>query len=135
MAPPFREVEFDILYGEGISREGDLLDLGAECDVDREERRLVHLRGRAHRSGPRERQAVPERHPDVARKIEAKVLAHHGIKRDVGGPALAGGARALVPGARRVHTLTPRQKLTGEREARTVGVATSRCLIEAAHRA
>src|SRR6187397_3234989 len=31
MAPPFREVEFDILYGEGISREGDLVDLGAEC--------------------------------------------------------------------------------------------------------
>ena len=31
MAPPFREAEFDILYGEGISREGDLIDLGAEC--------------------------------------------------------------------------------------------------------
>jgi len=30
MAPPFREVEFDILYGEGISREGDLIDLGSE---------------------------------------------------------------------------------------------------------
>ena len=31
MAPPFREVEFDILYGEGISHEGDLVDLGSEC--------------------------------------------------------------------------------------------------------
>src|SRR5213079_2625224 len=31
LAAPFREVEFDILYGEGISREGDLVDLGAEC--------------------------------------------------------------------------------------------------------
>jgi recombination protein RecA len=33
MAPPFREVEFDILYGEGISREGDLVDLASECGV------------------------------------------------------------------------------------------------------
>src|SRR5215468_5838371 len=31
MAPPFREVEFDILYGEGVSHEGDLVDLGSEC--------------------------------------------------------------------------------------------------------
>jgi recombination protein RecA len=33
MAPPFREVEFDIMFGEGISREGDLVDLGVECGV------------------------------------------------------------------------------------------------------
>src|SRR6266487_2134153 len=33
MAPPFREVEFDILYGEGISREGDLIDLGADANI------------------------------------------------------------------------------------------------------
>ena len=33
MAPPFREAEFDILYGEGISREGDLLDLGVERKI------------------------------------------------------------------------------------------------------
>jgi recombination protein RecA len=33
MAPPFREVEFDIMFGEGISREGDLLDLGVENGV------------------------------------------------------------------------------------------------------
>src|SRR5690606_15378500 len=33
LAPPFREVEFDIMYGEGISREGDLIDLGAALDV------------------------------------------------------------------------------------------------------
>src|SRR5207244_8754708 len=33
MAPPFREVEFDIMYGEGISREGDVLDLAAEAEI------------------------------------------------------------------------------------------------------
>ena len=49
MAPPFREVEFDILYGQGISRSGDLVDLASGPEHRREERRLVLLRGRAHR--------------------------------------------------------------------------------------
>ena len=33
MAPPFREVEFDILYGQGISRSGDLVDIGSELGI------------------------------------------------------------------------------------------------------
>ena len=67
VAPPFRQAEFDILYNQGISREGDLLDLGAERGHRREERRLVLLRGRAHRPGPRERAALPAREPGRVR--------------------------------------------------------------------
>ena len=52
VAPPFKEVEFDIMYGTGISREGDLIDLASQRRHHREERRLVRLQGRAHRPGP-----------------------------------------------------------------------------------
>ena len=53
----------------------------------------------------------------MARKIEVKVLAHHGIKRDVGGPVLAGGGAGGGAGAT-VHTLTPQPKPVSEKRGR-----------------
>ena len=60
VAPPFREAEFEIMYGEGISREGELIDLGVAHNLDREVRLLVQLQGRAHRPGQGQRAHLPE---------------------------------------------------------------------------
>jgi recombination protein RecA len=56
MAPPFKKAEFDIMYGEGISVTGDLLDVGVEWEHHRKERFLVFLQWRTHWPGPRERE-------------------------------------------------------------------------------
>ena len=77
VAPPFKQAEFDIMYGKGISREGGLIDVGVEAGLDPQGRRLVHLRGRPARPGqgelaqlpagqPRPRQRDREAHPREA---------------------------------------------------------------------
>ncbi len=59
VAPPFKEVEFDIMYGQGISREGDLLDLASNENIVEKSGDLVQLRRRADRAGPRAGEGVP----------------------------------------------------------------------------
>ncbi len=117
MAPPFREVEFDILYGEGISHEGDLVDLGAECGAIEKSGAWFGFEGDRIGQGRENAKQYLRDHADVARKIETKVLAHHGIKRDVGGPALAGGAGGGV-GRHRPHAHPAAE--AGQREARAL---------------
>ena len=77
VAPPFREAEFDILYGSGISQaRASCVDLGAEHGIVEKSGRLVLVRGRAHRPGPREREGVPARAP---RRGTSKRIREHGV--------------------------------------------------------
>ena len=118
MAPPFREVEFDILYGEGISHEGDLVDLGAECGAVEKSGAWFGFEGDRIGQGRENAKQYLRDHPDVANRIEAKVLAHHKIARDVGAPALAVGGGSGSSAGATVHTLTPQPKPVSEKRGR-----------------
>jgi recombination protein RecA len=116
MAPPFREVEFDILYGEGVSREGDLVDLGAECGAVEKSGAWFGFGGDRIGQGRENAKQFLRDHTDVARKIEAKILTHFNIARDVGTGSPGGGGAA--GGGATVHTLNPQPKPASEKKGR-----------------
>jgi recombination protein RecA len=90
MAPPFREVEFDILYGEGISREGDVVDLGAEGGIIDKAGAWFSFEGERIGQGRENVKTYLREHPEMAAKIEGLILSKHGIKRDFGEVAMSG---------------------------------------------
>jgi recombination protein RecA len=87
MAPPFREVEFDILYGQGISRSGDIVDLASELGIIEKSGAWFSFGSDRIGQGRENAKAYLEQHPELFDKIEAMVLTKQGIKRSVA-PAL-----------------------------------------------
>jgi recombination protein RecA len=81
LAPPFREVEFDILYGHGISRSGDLVDLGAELGIIEKSGAWFSFAGERIGQGRENAKSYLEQHTDAMEKVESLILAKHGIKR------------------------------------------------------
>jgi recombination protein RecA len=79
MAPPFREVEFDIMYGEGISREGDLVDLAVEKEVIQKSGAWFSFDDERIGQGRENAKAFLKEHPDVVRVIEEKVREKIGL--------------------------------------------------------
>jgi recombination protein RecA len=81
LAPPFREVEFDIMYGEGISKEGDILDLAAEGNVLEKSGAWFAWKGERIGQGRENAKEFLKTNPQVAGDIEKAVLEKHGISR------------------------------------------------------
>jgi recombination protein RecA len=81
MAPPFREVEFDILYGLGISRAGDVVDLGSELGIIEKSGAWFSFGGERIGQGRENAKAYLEQHPDTMEKVEGMILTKHGMKR------------------------------------------------------
>jgi recombination protein RecA len=79
VAPPFREAHFDILYGEGTSREGEILDLGAEAKIVEKSGAWYSYGGEKIGQGKDNARIYLREHPELAREIENKVRAHLGV--------------------------------------------------------
>ncbi|HEX7648398.1 MAG TPA: recombinase RecA, partial [Noviherbaspirillum sp.] len=75
VAPPFKEAHFDILYGEGTSREGEILDLGAEAKIVEKSGAWYSYNGERIGQGKDNARNYLKEHPELAREIENKVRA------------------------------------------------------------
>jgi recombination protein RecA len=78
MAPPFKVVEFDIIFGEGISKTGDLLDLAAEQDIVEKSGAWYSYNGERIGQGRENSKAFLKEHPEVCADIERKVRLGYG---------------------------------------------------------
>jgi recombination protein RecA len=81
VAPPFKEVEFDILYGEGISREGDLLDLAVEKGIIEKSGAWFSYGKERIGQGRENSRIFLKENPEMAGEIQTKLLAELGLSR------------------------------------------------------
>lgn len=79
VAPPFKQAEFDIIYGEGISREGSLLDLGVEAGIIRKAGAWFTYESDQLGQGKENARNFLRSNPDVAADIEARIRQHLGV--------------------------------------------------------
>jgi recombination protein RecA len=97
VAPPFKQAEFDIMYGAGISREGEIIDLGVDASiVDKSGSWFSYGSNRIGQGKDNVREYLKE-HPDMAVEIENRVREHFGVKPREGttaAPAAAATASA-----------------------------------------
>ncbi len=82
IAPPFKEAEFDIMFGKGISKEGDILDLATNCDVVQKSGSWYAYEGEKIGQGRETAKKFLEEHPEVMEEIDAKVREHYFTKED-----------------------------------------------------
>ncbi len=79
VAPPFKAADFDILYGEGISREGEILDLGANCGVVEKSGAWYSYGSDRIGQGKDNAREYLRDHPEMAHEMENKVRVHFGV--------------------------------------------------------
>src|SRR4249919_3674264 len=87
VAPPFKQAEFDIMYGKGISREGGLIDVGVEAGLVRKAGAWYTYEGDQLGQGKENSRAFLKDNPDLANELEKRILEKLGVGPTVDSPA------------------------------------------------
>ena len=95
VAPPFKQAEFDIMFGTGISREGEILDLAAECNVVNKSGAWYSYNGERIGQGRENVKVYLKDHPEICEEIEKQVrIQYHLLPEEEGTAQVAGKAAA-----------------------------------------
>lgn len=79
IAPPFKEAEFDIMFGKGISKEGDILDLAVKCNLVSKSGAWFAYNGDKIGQGRENAKTYLSEHPEIMEELEQKIRAHYHI--------------------------------------------------------
>lgn len=91
IAPPFKEAEFDIMFGEGISTYGDILDIAANADIVSKTGAWYAYKGNKIGQGRENAKLYLKDNPEVCAEIEQKVREHYGLTDDTAGQTATDG--------------------------------------------
>jgi recombination protein RecA len=113
MAPPFRQVEFDIMYGEGISKRGELIDLGVQANLVEKSGAWFSYDGQRIGQGRENAKTFLKDNPELAAKLEAQIRQNAGMVSE-----------ALLAGTEDSETdddAAPPEKMTATEEPESKG--------------
>ena len=96
VAPPFKEAEFDIMFGQGISREGDLIDLAVKVDAVQKSGAWYAYKGEKIGQGRENAKNFLQENPDIAFEIENKVRASYELPELAEAPSDVSSAKDTV---------------------------------------
>lgn len=82
VAPPFKTAVVDIMYGEGISHEGEIIDLGSECGVIEKSGAWYSYNGEKIGQGKENVKLFLKDHPEIRDEVEVKIREYYGINKD-----------------------------------------------------
>ena len=83
LAPPFKETMFDIIFGKGISKEGDIIDLGVKYNILQKSGVWISYNDIKFGQGRENSKTYLEEHPEIAQEIENKIFATAGIDKKI----------------------------------------------------
>lgn len=83
LAPPFKETMFDIIFGEGISKEGDIVDLGIKYNILQKSGVWISYNDIKFGQGRENCKTYLQEHPEIAKEIENKIFTTAGIEKKV----------------------------------------------------
>lgn len=82
VAPPFKTLEVDIMYGKGVSREGELLDIGSDIDIVEKSGAWYSYNGEKIGQGKENAKKYLVEYPEVLEEIDTKIRKHYGLIKD-----------------------------------------------------
>ena len=88
VAPPFKTIEFDIMYGKGISKKGEIIDLGVEAGIVEKSGTWYSYEGERMGQGRENAKVFLEENPDISNQIELAIRESAGLVKNTDNPTV-----------------------------------------------